>query len=80
MKTKNYSSAIVKILILNNRYCFWKRDSSKRIIIEWPEKIHLNQFRKDIINKLGDGFIFERSINSNPIQYIASNSGLITIN
>lgn len=77
MESKKYSSEIVKQLLENDRYNFWKPDWSKRIVVEWDRSnVFLSHFIKDIRKILGSNAIFEPALNSKPTEYIATINGL----
>lgn len=76
MKNKNYSSKTVELLLTNSRWNFWKKDWSERIIVDWDPKIKLEKFRQDIIDKLGDDFIYERGLSGDQTDFVATNHGL----
>ncbi len=67
----------VQELMDNNRWNFWKKDWSLRIIVEWDGKIPLVSFRDQIIEKLGKDFIFERALNSDDTEYTVTKKGLV---
>ncbi len=78
-QTKKYSSQMVKQLMENNRWNFWRKDWSKRIIVQWdnPQKQPLLKFRQGIIKILGKEFIYERAISSDKTQYMVTPKGLV---
>jgi len=58
------------------RWNFWRADWSERIIVLWDLKISLSSFRKDIVDRVGEGFIYEMSHNPDPTEYVATREGL----
>ncbi len=74
---KEYSSDLVEFLLTNNRFSFWAKDWSKRIIVDWNTKIKLEKFRQDVIKKVGQGFMYERTICNDNTDYIATDKGLV---
>lgn len=59
---KHYSSETVKVLLENNMFSFWKKDWSHRISVKWDSRVPLKKFRKQIVELVGEGFIYERSL------------------
>lgn len=82
MENKNYSSETVKLLLENNRWNFWKKDWSKRIIVQWEgnAKQPLKKFSKQVAKLVGNGFLYEPALNGKPTQFIVTSKGLEQLN
>jgi hypothetical protein len=61
------------------RWNFHSNDWEKTIIVEWRSSINIRYFRDDIIKILGPDFMYERSLNNENAEYLATKTGLTTI-
>lgn len=68
---------LIQSLMDNTRWNFWTKDWTKRIIVDWDGKLPLNKFRRQVEKLVGEGFIYERSLNEDPTNYIVTKTGLI---
>ncbi len=71
-----YSSEIVKQLLTNDKWNFWKSDWSERIIVAWNPNVNRKYFFNEIKKLLGANFNYERSVNNDLIEYEATDKGL----
>ncbi len=78
MENKQYSSQIVKDLLTNEVWSFWKSDWSKRIVVYWNPKVKRKNFFAGVEKLVGNSFIYERAL-SGQVKYRATNKGLIKI-
>ncbi len=81
MKTKAYSSEMVRQLLENTRWRFWSKDWTKSIVVQWDAKkgIILDNFKQDIIKIVGKNFKYERSLSIKNTEFIATKTGLTKI-
>lgn len=79
---KKYSSEIVQALMENTTWNFWRKDWSSRIIVSWDDrKVPLERFSNSIRTLVGNGFLYERSLTADSVQFkVSGNAKKATLN
>jgi hypothetical protein len=61
---QTYSSKMVKQLLTSEVFTFWSKDWTKKISVDWNVRIPLKAFETDVIERVGEEFGYERSVNA----------------